>query len=60
MAVIGAGPIGLLFIHAAALAGVEVIAVVKRDEQVLSAKSLGAAHVVQITTVTTLSPRCAR
>jgi L-iditol 2-dehydrogenase len=51
MAVIGAGPIGLLFIHAAALAGVEVIAVVKRDEQVLSAKSLGAAHVVQITTV---------
>ena len=51
MAVIGAGPIGLLFIHAAALAGVRVIAVVKRDEQVLAAKTLGAKHIIQISTV---------
>ncbi len=48
MVVIGAGPIGLLFIHAAALAGVHVIAVVKRDEQVTAAKTLGAEHVLQI------------
>ena len=47
MAVIGAGPIGLLMIHAAALAGVHVIAVVKHDQQVLAAERLGAQHVVQ-------------
>jgi L-iditol 2-dehydrogenase len=46
MAVIGAGPIGLLFIHAAALRGMEVIAVVKREEQKHAAYGLGAAHVV--------------
>ncbi len=46
MAVIGAGPIGLLFVHAAALAGLEVIAVVKRDEQIGAARAVGAAHVV--------------
>jgi L-iditol 2-dehydrogenase len=49
MAVIGAGPIGLLMIHAAALAGVNVIAVVKHDQQVVAAKRLGAQHVVQTT-----------
>ena len=47
MIVIGAGPIGLMFIHAAALAGVHVIAVVKRDDQVAAAKLFGAAAVVQ-------------
>lgn len=49
MAVIGAGPIGLMMIHAAALAGVNVIAVVKHDQQVVAAKRLGAQHVVQTT-----------
>ncbi len=48
MIVIGAGPIGLMFIHAAALAGVEVIAVVKRDDQIAAATLFGAANVVQI------------
>ena len=33
MAVLGAGPIGLMFVHAAALGGVRVIAVVKREDQ---------------------------
>ena len=48
MIVIGAGPIGLMFIHAAALAGVEVIAVVKRDDQIAAAKLFGASKIVQI------------
>jgi L-iditol 2-dehydrogenase len=51
MAVIGAGPIGLLMIHAAALFGVNVIAVVKHDQQVSAARRLGARHVVQTTKV---------
>ena len=33
MVVIGAGPIGLMFMHVAELAGVKVIAVVKREDQ---------------------------
>jgi L-iditol 2-dehydrogenase len=40
--VLGAGPIGLLFIHAASLLGVHVIAVVKRLDQVATAKHFGA------------------
>jgi L-iditol 2-dehydrogenase len=51
MIVIGAGPIGLMFIHAAALAGVHVIAVVKRDDQLAAAKTFGAEQVVQMTAV---------
>jgi L-iditol 2-dehydrogenase len=51
MIVIGAGPIGLMFIHTAALAGVHVIAVVKRDDQIAAAKLFGAAQVVQTTAV---------
>lgn len=47
--VIGAGPIGLMFVHLAALMGMEVISVVKRDEQVELARSFGAKHVVQTT-----------
>jgi len=50
MVVIGAGPIGLMFIHAAALSNIEVIAVVKHTEQVQQARSFGARHVVQTTT----------
>ncbi|MBW8747734.1 MAG: alcohol dehydrogenase catalytic domain-containing protein [Acidobacteria bacterium] len=48
MVVIGAGPIGLMFMHAADIAGVEVIAVVKRDDQIETAKVFGARQVVQI------------
>ena len=46
LAVIGAGPIGLLFVHVAALAGLRVIAVVKHPEQGAAARSLGAAETV--------------
>ena len=49
MVVIGAGPIGLMFIHAAALSEIEVIAVVKHAEQVQQARSFGARHVVRTT-----------
>jgi L-iditol 2-dehydrogenase len=49
VAIIGAGPIGLLFIHTAALLGAEVIAVVKHDAQVAAARHFGAKHIVQIT-----------
>jgi L-iditol 2-dehydrogenase len=48
MVVIGAGPIGLMFMHAAELAGVKVIAVVKREDQIAAAKVFGASSVVQI------------
>lgn len=46
--VLGAGPIGLLFVHAASLKGLRVIAVVKRKDQVITARSLGAFEVVRI------------
>ncbi|MFC6644563.1 zinc-binding dehydrogenase [Granulicella cerasi] len=49
--VLGAGPIGLLFIHAASLAGLHVIAVVKRTDQVATAKSFGAEQVVRLADV---------
>jgi L-iditol 2-dehydrogenase len=48
MIVIGAGPIGLMFMQVAALSGVHVIAVVKRDDQVATAKLFGAEQVVQV------------
>jgi L-iditol 2-dehydrogenase len=48
MIVIGAGPIGLMFMHVAELAGVNVVAVVKRKDQVKTAKIFGARHVVRI------------
>ncbi|MDE1162216.1 MAG: alcohol dehydrogenase catalytic domain-containing protein [Acidobacteriaceae bacterium] len=49
--VLGAGPIGLLFIHAAAILGLHVIAVVKRIDQVATAKEFGAENVVRIADV---------
>ena len=49
--VLGAGPIGLLFIHAASLQGLNVIAVVKRKDQVATAKHFGAADVVRLAEV---------
>jgi L-iditol 2-dehydrogenase len=48
MAVIGAGPIGLLFIHAASLHGIRVIAVVKREGQGQAARAFGASEVVRL------------
>jgi len=48
MAVIGAGPIGLMLMHVAQLAGVHVIAVVKREDQIAAAKLFGATEVVQV------------
>jgi len=51
MVVIGAGPIGLMFMHAAQIAGLHVIAVVKHDEQIAAARMFGAEQVVQTTAV---------
>jgi L-iditol 2-dehydrogenase len=48
MVVIGAGSIGLMFMHVAQLAGVHVIAVGKREEQIVAAKLFGASDVVQV------------
>jgi L-iditol 2-dehydrogenase len=48
MVVIGAGPIGLMFIHVAALHGMRVIAVAKREDQVAAARHLGASEVLRI------------
>jgi len=49
--VIGGGPVGLMFVQVARLAGCNVISVVKRDEQVAAAKKMGSNDVVQITEV---------
>ena len=51
VAVIGGGPLGLMMLHVAALAGCETIAVVKHDGQAEAAKKLGAAHVVQTSSI---------
>jgi L-iditol 2-dehydrogenase len=46
--VIGAGPIGLMFMQVARISHCRVIAVVKRDQQVEAALRFGAQHVVQL------------
>lgn len=51
VAVIGGGPIGLMFVQVAKATGCNVISVVKRDSQVVAAKRMGAHEVVQITHV---------
>ena len=51
VAVIGGGPLGLMILHVAALAGFETISIVKRDGQVEAATQLGATHVVQASTI---------
>ena len=51
VAVIGGGPLGLMMLHVASLAGFETIAIVKHDGQVEAAKQLGATHVVQATSI---------
>jgi L-iditol 2-dehydrogenase len=47
VAVIGGGPLGLMILHVAALAGCETIAIVKHEGQAEAARQLGASHVVQ-------------
>jgi L-iditol 2-dehydrogenase len=47
VAVIGGGPLGLMMLHVASLAGCETIALVKHEGQIEAARQLGAAHVVQ-------------
>lgn len=49
--VLGAGPIGLLFIHAASILGLHVIAVVKRKDQIATAQHFGAEQVLRISDV---------
>ena len=49
--VLGAGPIGLLFIRAASLLGLHVIAVVKRKDQLATARHFGAEQVLRIADV---------
>ncbi len=51
VAVIGGGPIGLMFVQVSKLTGCNVIAVVKRDSQVAAALRFGADDVVQVTSV---------
>jgi L-iditol 2-dehydrogenase len=51
VAIIGGGPLGLMMLHVAALAGCEVIAVVKHDGQVEAARQLGATYVVQTSSI---------
>ena len=51
LVVVGAGPIGLMFMHVAELAGVKVIAVVKREDQIAAATLFGAASVVHLEAV---------
>lgn len=51
MVVIGAGPIGLMFMHVAQLSGVNVIAVVKREDQIAAATTFGASRIVHIGSV---------
>lgn len=48
LAVLGAGPIGLMFLRVAELAGCRTIAVVKRRDQVNSARRFGAVEVVRV------------
>ena len=51
VAIIGGGPLGLMMLHVAALAGCQTVAVVKHDGQVEAARQLGATHVVQASNI---------
>ncbi|HEX8816445.1 MAG TPA: zinc-binding dehydrogenase [Terriglobales bacterium] len=46
--VVGAGPIGLMFVQVARAVGCNVIAVVKRDAQIAAAKHMGAHEIVHL------------
>jgi len=51
VAVIGGGPLGLMILHVAALAGCQTIGIVRHDGQAEAARLLGATHVVQTTSI---------
>ncbi len=51
VAIIGGGPLGLMMLHIASLAGCQTIAVVKHEGQAEAARQLGAAHVVQTSSI---------
>ena len=51
IAIIGGGPLGLMILHVAALAGYETIALVRHDGQAEAARQLGATHVVQSSSI---------
>ena len=51
VAVIGGGPLGLMILHVAALAGCETIAVVRHEGQAEAARQLGATQVVQTSSI---------
>ena len=51
VAVICGGPLGLMILHVAALAGCQTIAIVRHDGQVEAARQLGATHVVQTNSI---------
>ncbi|HEX8710279.1 MAG TPA: zinc-binding dehydrogenase, partial [Terracidiphilus sp.] len=51
VAVIGGGPLGLMILHVAALAGYKVISLVRHEGQAEAARQLGASHVVQTRSV---------
>ena len=51
VAVIGGGPIGLMFVHVAQAMGCNVIAVVKREAQIEAASRMGAHDVVHLSAV---------
>ena len=47
IAIIGGGPLGLMLLHVASLAGYQTISLVRHPGQVETARQLGATHVVQ-------------
>ena len=47
VAVIGGGPLGLMILHVASISGYETIALVRHEGQAEAARQLGAAHIVQ-------------
>jgi L-iditol 2-dehydrogenase len=51
VAILGGGPIGLMFVQVARAIGCNVISVVKRDGQVEAAKHMGAHEIIQTTKV---------
>ena len=51
VAVIGDGPMGLMILHVAALAGCETIAIVRQEGQMEAARQLGATHVIKTMSV---------
>jgi L-iditol 2-dehydrogenase len=51
IAIIGGGPLGLMLLHVASLAGYQTISLVRHPGQVAAARQLGATHVVQTSVI---------